>query len=261
MPKSFLLLASYRSGSTWFVDVLNHVEGTAAFSELFSAPEKQAGTQDLTSDQANKTTQYLDQTIRAYPHYYQAAENRKIRPFSTFSYLDTFYRQEGTIGFKLMYTQLARHPEIWAYCRFRGISILHLVRRNHLDVIISREMRKATRTTHRVAGAEEMKPVQVTLEPETLIKQMSSLQRNIDLARRLIKVSRVHSLEVIYEDLTRNSSCFEPVWTFLQINPQNVEPQSQLVKLVRVGYSESIANYDEVRKALQGTEFEHLLEG
>lgn len=260
MPKNFLLLASYRSGSTWIVDVLNNVEGTAAFSELFSAPEQQAGTQDLTRDQANKTTQYLDQTIRAYPHYYETTEKRGIRPFSTFSYLDTFYEHEGTIGFKLMYTQLAKHPEIWAYVRMRGISVLHLVRRNHLDVIISREMRKATRTTHRVVGAEEVKSVQVTLDSQTLLKQMRSLQRNIDYARRLIKVSRVRSLELIYEDLSSKPSSFEPLWAFLQINSHDIEPRSKLVKLVRGGYSESIANYDEVRQVLQGTEFEHLIE-
>jgi LPS sulfotransferase NodH len=261
MSKGFLLLASYRSGSTWFMDVLNHVEGMSAYSELFSAPEKEAGTQDLTREQANITTQYLDKTIRAYPHYYQKTAKRGIRPFSTFSYLDTFYEQERRNGFKLMYTQLARHPEIWAYVRFRGISIIHLVRQNHLDVIISREMRKATKTTHRVVGAQEVQPVQVILEPDKLVKQMKSLQRNIDLARRLIKVSRVHALEIFYEDLTRDSFSFDPVWRFLYIDSQNIEPQSRLVKLVRAGYTESIANYDEVRQALQSTEFAHLLEG
>ena len=261
MLKGFLLLASYRSGSTWLVDVLNHVEGTAAFGELFAVPEKQAGTEELTRDQALKTTRYLDETIRAYPLYYQNSIKRGLRPFSTFSYLDAFYEREVMSGFKLMYTQLAYHPEIWAYVRLKGISVLHLVRKNHLDVVISREMRKVTKTTHRVAGAKELKRVQVTLEPNALIKKMRSLQRHIDMARGLIKVSRVPSLEIIYEDLSRDPSCFEPVWAFLQINPTHNMPQSNLVKLVRAGYPESIANFEEVRTALQGTEFECLIEG
>jgi len=161
----------------------------------------------------------------------------------------------------LMYTQLAHHPEIWAYIRLRGISILHLVRENHLDVIISREMRKATRTTHRIIGAEEVKRVQIKLDTSTLLKQMRSLQRNIDMARRLISLSHVQALELIYEELASDASNFEPLWSFLRINSRNMKPQSRLVKLVKAGYAENIANYDEVYLLLQGTEFEHLIEG
>ncbi|MDX1414533.1 MAG: hypothetical protein R3293_10105 [Candidatus Promineifilaceae bacterium] len=261
MAKDFLLLAAFRSGSTWLVDILNHVHGTAAYGELFAVSEKKAGTEELTRDQSQKTTQYLEQTIRAYPLYYRETEQRRIRPFSTFSYLRSFYQQDGTTGFKLMYTQLAQHPEIWAYIRLYGISVLHLVRQNHLDVIVSREMRKATRTTHRVVGAENVTPVQITLHAESLTSQMRSLQGNIEMARRLIKLSRVRSLELVYEELSRDKSRFDPLWSFLQINPQNQEPQSQLEKIVKAGYAQTIANYDEVCDTLSGTEFAHLIGG
>ena len=166
MPCQFILLASYRSGSTWFIDVLNHVQGTAAYSELFSIPAAKAGTQMLDSGQSDQTTRYLDRSIRAYPHYYQKEiGGSRIRPFSIYSYLNAFYDQEGTVGFKLMYTQLASHPEIWTYIVGRRIRVVHLVRHNHLDVIISREMRKVTKMTHRVAGSSETKTSQIELDP------------------------------------------------------------------------------------------------
>ncbi len=261
MPKGFLLLAAFRSGSTWLVDVLNHVEGVTAYGELFALPEKQAGTEDLTRAQSEKTTRYLEQTIRAYPLYYQESRSRKVRPFSTFSYLSEFYEQGGTVGFKLMYTQLAQHPEIWAYVRLKGLAVVHLVRQNHLDVIISREMRKATRTTHRVTGAEDVKQVQVTLETESLVRNMRALQRNNDFARSLIKVSGVQGLELHYEELAQDARTFDPLWSFLEISSDNRQPESNLVKLVRGGYKESIANYSEVQAALQGTEFGQFFAG
>lgn len=260
MSKGFIILAAFRSGSTWLVDVLNHIEGVHAFGELFAVPPKRAGTEALTKEQSVKTTRYLEQTIRAYPLYYDEAQGRRIRPFSTFSYLQEFYARAGNAGFKLMYTQLAHHPEIWAFVRLHGIDVLHLVRSNHLDVIISREMRKATKTTHRVAGAEDVKPTQVTLETGMLVKRMKSLQRNVDLARRLIRISGVRALEIRYEDLVRDASCFEPIWAFLDINALKSPPQSKLVKLVRTSYEQSIANYDEVHRALQGSEFARLLQ-
>ena len=257
-----MLLASYRSGSTWFMDVLNHIEGTAAFSELFSAPAAKSGTQTLDSGQSAQTTRYLDRSIRSYPHYYQQeGGGSRIRPFSITTYLNSFFEQEGTVGFKLMYTQLARHPEIWTYVMRHRIRVVHLVRANHLDVIISREMRKATKTTHRVAGSSAAKPTQITLEPVTTVKRMRSLQRNNDLARKLIRVSRVKSLEVIYEELAHDFACFDPLWPFLQIADHPTAPESKLVKLVRAGYPEIISNYDEVQRALQETEFADLLKG
>ncbi len=261
MAKGFLLLASYRSGSTWVIDVLNHVRGLSAYSELFAAPQKKAGTEELTQEQSDKTTYYLDQTIRAYPHYYQPGEKRGIRPFSIFSYLDAFYEQEGQNGFKLMYTQLAKHPEIWLYILIKKISIIHLIRQNHLDVIISREMRKVTKTTHRVAGAQESKPAKVTLDSANLVRQLRSLQRNINLARWWIRLSKVRSMEIYYEDLVRDPSSFGMLGKFLQIKDQEVQPQSKLVKLVRGNYEQSIANYDEVKCILQDSEFAPLLNG
>ena len=256
-----MLLASYRSGSTWFIDVLNHVDGTAAFSELFSAPAKKSGTQDLDSGQSVQTTQYLNRSIRAYPHFYQPGSGGTgIRPFSIFSYLNKFYEQKGIVGFKLMYAQLASHPEIWAYVVRQHIRVVHLIRNNHLDVIISREMRKATRTTHLIVGSTDIKMAQITLDPVDTVKRMRSLQRNIDFARRLIRVSRVQSLEVSYEELTHDPASFDPLWRFLQITNRPAAPESKLVKLVKAGYPEIISNYSEVRRSILETEFAELLE-
>lgn len=261
MPHKFILLASYRSGSTWVIDVLNHIEGTTAFSELFSVPADRAGTQNLTNKQTDQTTEYLDRGIRAYPHFYQSAEiKQQFRPFSVFTYLNSFFQQEGNVGFKLMYAQLARHPEIWGYVIRHHILIIHLVRSNYLDVIISREVRKATNTTHQVDGFAKSEKIQVMLDPQDTVRRLQSLQRNVDWARRLIRWSRVPSLELRYEDLVKDAANFGPLWKFLQISEQQARLESKLVKLVRGSYPELIANYDDLDQALKGTEFANLLE-
>jgi hypothetical protein len=159
-----------------------------------------------------------------------------------------------------MYAQLARHPEIWIYVIRHQILVLHLVRNNHLDVIISREVRRATNTTHRVEGSTEDNLIPVTLDPQDTVKRLRTLQRNINLARSLIRLSRVPSLEISYEELLEDSANFEPVWEFLQISEQRARPESRLVKLVKGEYPELIRNYDDVQRAIKDTEFAYLLE-
>jgi hypothetical protein len=140
------------------------------------------------------------------------------------------------------------------------INVLHLVRNNHLDVIISREVRRATNTTHRVESSTGANLVQVTLDPQDTVRRLRALQRNINLARRLIRLSPVPSLEISYEALLEDYANFEPVWEFLHISKKQAKLESRLVKLVRGDYPELIRNYDDVQQVIKDTEFAYLLE-
>lgn len=257
----FLILTSYRSGSTWLVDMINNLEGASAYSELFLHAVDKLQPQQTAFTLSQATQAYLSHTIHDYPHFHYAEDvGGRIRPFTVFNYLDKFYSQPGTVGFKLMYEQLLPYPEIWLYVMRRGTAVIHLVRENHLDVVLSNAVRRATKVTHSVAGEAEPRPVQVELDPEATIKKMRALRRNINLAHRLLRLTHVRHIKVTYENLRRDPANFTPIWQFLAIEQPVVMPASRLKKLVRSGYPELISNYEEVRQAMLHSEFAALIE-
>ncbi len=252
----FVVLTSQRSGSTWLVDILNHRTDVTARTELF-LPQRRPPDKRLMTE---RTAEYLDEELWAYPRFSEANSRRvMMRPFSVATYLREFYNSPGTIGFKLMYSNLLRYPEVWAYISLRRLHVIHFIRRNHLDVALSEEMRKATRTYHRIADEPAPPPVSVKLDVKDLLKRMRRSRRNIKIARSLLRLCRLPHIEVVYENLVENSLSFDRICQFLSINREGEAPRSQLAKLVRGNYSEIISNYAEVREALAETEFAALL--
>lgn len=253
MGRDFLLLTTYRSGSTWVMDVLNQLEGVATYAELFHKP--------MAADrqEAARTQRYLGETLRAYPHYYPDGHSG-IRPTAVWRYLSTLYNRPGAVGFKLMYPHLLALPEIWPFVMRRRISVVHLVRQNALDVIISREMRRATQVTHRVAGDDARPQLQLMLDPDWLLGRLRTLQRHVRLARTLLSTTGVRHLELHYEALKQDAGMFTAVADFLGVDAPPQLPQSRLTRLVRSGYRDTLANYDEIAAALAGSEFAIFLE-
>ena len=252
----FVVLTAQRSGSTWFIDILNNLADSTAYTELF-LPQRKPRDKRMLSP---RTAQYIDEHLRAYPLFWEAEPlGFSIRPFSVVTYLHELYRRPGTIGFKLMYSNIVRYPEVWVYIALRRLHVVHLVRQNHLDVAISEQMRRATQTYHRIVDEPAPAPVSIELHAKDLVKQMRRSQRNIKIACWLLRMCRLPHIEVTYEDLVRDSHNFDAVFEFLSINRESGAPQSQLAKLVRRNHSEIISNYAEVKDALAATEFAALL--
>lgn len=252
MGRNFVLLTTYRSGSTWVMDVLNQLDGVTTYAELFHRPTV------ADRQEAARTERYLAETLRAYPHYYPDGHSG-IRPTAVWRYLAALYERPGAVGFKLMYPHLLALPEIWPFVMQRRISVVHLVRQNALDVIISREMRRATQVTHRVAGDDARPQLQLTLDPDWLLGRLGALQRHVRLARKLLSMTGVRHLELHYEALKQDAAMFTAVADFLEVAAPLHLPQSRLTRLVRSGYRDTLANYDDVAAALAGTEFADFL--
>jgi hypothetical protein len=70
---------------------------------------------------------------------------------------------------------------------------------------------------------------------------------------------RVPVHEVEYEQLVADPSRFRGVLQFLDVDPDAGELRTTLRKWNQRPYRDAIVNFDEVRAALRGTEFEHLL--
>jgi LPS sulfotransferase NodH len=244
----FVVLSSQRSGSTWLVSLLNGVAGTRAYGELFLERKK-------------STEAALWNGASEYPHFPEVvSRGSRLRARQTFAYLDALYAQEGAVGFKLMYTQLMKYPEIAIYLFLHRTRVLHLVRRNLLDVLISREIKNKTRQPHIVAGESRPEDLQVVLNPKKLLERLERRKKRMEVTSRLLRWSTLPYLEVAYEELLSDPTSFGRVCRFLAIDVEEAMPESALVKINRKSHPELISNYAEIKAALIGTPFAHFIE-
>ena len=187
-----------------------------------------------------------------------------LRPFSIYSYLNRVYmqpgEQPGAVGFKLMYAQLRRLPELIAYFMRHRVRIIHLVRRNHLDALISNALRSKTGRTHVLAGEAPPEPTQIELDTKTLAERLAERDRLVRHHQRLLRWCRLPHLEVSYEDLCRNPSHFDPIWEFLCVNDRREVPASKLMKMRKGSHADVLLNYEEVKAALSGSIHAGLVE-
>ena len=245
---NFVVLSTQRSGSTWVVDMLESHPRVVAYSELFmhggEGKPKWGGEKDL-----------------PYWQTYSRGKNRVTKPYWLWKYLDQAFRErEGidAIGFKLMYSQLTRisrplMPMLW----LKRVRIIHLIRRNALDVVLSKEAGAARGGRLHARDGNDVEQVRLNLDTDTLLRRMTLHERAIAGARVRFKKVGLPYNEVVYEDLAADESGFADLFRFLGVDPEPVT--SSLQKLNPTSHEELIENYGEVRDALEGTEFAPLL--
>jgi LPS sulfotransferase NodH len=243
----FVVLTTNRSGSVWVMSTLNCFQHVTAQGELF-LPRARVSERRWDSD-------------FACPRFIETKSERlALRPFSVFSYLNTLYSTAGTVGFKLMYAQLGMYPEILLYLIRHRVRVVHLVRRNHLDVMLSYAIKAKIGRAHLLSGQSAPDDIRVELDTSNLVTQFKWLQKKQNMARKLLNLCRLPHLEVAYEDLHRDSEHFRLIFDFLSIKSTENMPQSTLVKIRKNGHDDVISNYDDVRNVLADTKFAGLLE-
>jgi LPS sulfotransferase NodH len=248
----FALLTTQRTGSSWLTTLLDSHPEADAYGELFLAAE-------------DSRPPWGAQTMDRFGSFRSAAPGRgqrSGRPGVTFAYLDRLFASNPTvraIGFKLMYDQAARHPEALVYCLRKGARVIHLVRTNVLDVLISRELMLARDTPHATAE-RELTAVRVVLEPDTIRRRLHALEAQTAFFRQLLRVLRFRHIEVRYDTLVSDPDAIQPVLRFLDL-PADTALHSPLVKISDGKQSELVENYDAVAHALRRTRFASLLTG
>jgi O-antigen/teichoic acid export membrane protein/LPS sulfotransferase NodH len=243
----FVVLTTNRSGSEWVMSTLNSLPHVIAQGELF-LPRARVSERRWDSD-------------FACPRFIETkSKGQTFRPFSVFSYLNALYSTPGTVGFKLMYEQLGLYPEILAYLIRHRVRVVHLVRRNHLDVVLSYAVKAKIGRAHLLLGQSAPDDIRVELDTENLVSQLEWLQKKQSVARKLLRWCRLPHVEVAYEDLLRDPAHFGPIWDFLSIKSKEHIPQSTLLKIRRGGQCDVISNYDEVKEVLVNSKFAELVE-
>ncbi len=162
---------------------------------------------------------------------------------------------------KLMYDQLWRNPSVWLYMMRYRVRIIHLVRTNLLDIIVSVEAVKARKQPHALEG-HAVETSAVTLDSATLTSTLKTLEFRLKVARWLLTRLPINHFEVSYEHLMANPSLVHDIFTFLDVDMQPASPrrQSRFRKLNTSSKRDLIANYTEVDRVLKGTRFECFLD-
>ena len=236
----FCIITTQRSGSAWLVSLLDSHPDIKAFYEIFL--DRWSGDNFLVSFHKYKQVNY------------------GIRPEITFRYLNRLNIYPGkhhTIGFKIMYNQLVRCPEVLAKFAFDRYKIIHLVRDNFLDIAISGASMEQNKLIH---VKKEVNANPVSLEAESLIQGLSRLEAQLNLARLLLKIIPNPVLEINYDELYHNrDQALETILDFLGVPLAQNKLFSDRQKIHQGSYQQKIANYEQVVQTLAGTKFEKLL--
>ena len=139
----------------------------------------------------------------------------------------------------------------------KRVRIIHLIRRNALDVVLSKEAGAARGGKLHARDGQDVERVRVNLDIDDLKRRMTLHQRGIAGARVRFKKVGLPYREVFYEDLVADEGGFKSLFEFLGVEPAPVT--SSLQKLNPSAHEELIENYGEVRDALADTEYAELL--
>jgi len=225
----YIILTTQRSGSTWLVDTLNGVENSKAYSELFLRTDKK-----LRVAGANDVEQFCQVS--------------GMRPFKTFRYLDRVYGGNECIGIKLMYKQLLRNPEIFFYILSRRISVVHLVRKNSFNVVLSRMLKSVRGVAHVEQKLEDNSRVYVNVQKVSRSIRIIEAQKSF--FRAILNFFRIEHLEVNYEALVDDHEVLNHILRFVGCNGC-IKYRSKLVKIDDRSVSDKIQNYAEVEQFIK----------
>ena len=246
----FVIVSSQRSGSNWLTDLLNSHPDIATYTELFL--KQGEGVPDW--------GKYKDVVYwQTYRRKLKPGLKRRIRLIALFQYINNVFVQhpeKAAVGFKLMYSQIVKLPETLLFMRVHRMHIVHLIRYNTLDMILSGLTMKLRKVAH-VRKGSSVKKVRVRVEPSWLIRELVKRERHKRWFSHLFRCMGVPYLEITYEDIVADRSVLNSCLKFLGCLA--VPLTSDFKKLNPVFHPDLIENYRDVEGALLQTSFATLL--
>lgn len=242
----FCIFTTQRSGSSWLGTMLNSHPQIKECGELFFRSRK---------------PKLTDPNFQSFFEF-QQEHLSEFRPQLVFEYLkklDQYTNEYDAIGFKLMYGQIIRRPEVLIKLFTDKYKIIHLIRDNYLDVILSTQLAREYRLFHSQVEVEVGK---VTLEPSWLLKSLHKQDLKVKAAKLLLTALPNPVLEITYNQLYQNTDgTLAEILSFLQIPERNQEfvLESKLRKINKKNHREVIANFSDVKAALATTKFADFL--
>ena len=251
----FVLLAKQRSGSTWVADLLNSHPSVLTFAELFQ--HDSWGSPQI----GGETSVPFWNSWRAL-HGRPSGRRELFLRYQQYLNEVVFAPRENVqaIGFKLMYNQLSSAFALPAYLRENDVRVVHLVRRNLLDCILSVEA-VARRSVSLAAEGASVPTVTFDLETHSLIERLEDRESEVEAAQRFVEQFGVPSCEIEYESLQNDVQALSGVTRFLGLAYRDHHFSSGMKKLNPRSQRQILSNFDEVQSVLAGTRFESMLRG
>lgn len=245
----FCVITTQRSGSNWLIQLINSHPDLKALGEIFI--ERKFGRKWL-----------KDKNI--VPFYEFAKTNSGSRRLKqTFNYMELLNNYPGchkAIGFKVMYNQIKGQPSIFLKIVLDNFKIIHLVRQNYLDIILSKKNAWGKGKKGIVWTKEKVEIEPIYLEPQSLLKEIYEIEFQQKLFKNIIRFLPNPVMLVTYESLLKErDKILDSISTFLRVKNSGITYNSSLVKISQGTYKDKIANYEEVKSTLYGTRFESFL--
>lgn len=154
--------------------------------------------------------------------------------------------EELAVGFKIMYYEL-QNPYLLDYVRRDDVHVVHLIRGNKLEKMVSTLLANARGSWHSESGASD--GVKVELNPDHLVARIEAHQREVQ--RWADEFRGEGYIEVYYEDFRNDmQSVADKVFNALGVPSEQV---STPLKKVSSDLEDSLSNYEEVKQALADT--------
>jgi LPS sulfotransferase NodH len=261
-PMFFIVFGHQRTGSTLLASRLNSHPRICCHEEVLlpwvdSSPSMREWLQE----------RHLPQWLRAVPG---------VRTSFLTSLFDVNEIPEeiGAIGFKIMYNQmslwpkfaylmpktaqLVRDPSLHRWLRANRVLVVHVLRRNHLKILVSHELATRSGQFHSRNTSVGDRKVFISL------RGLKPRLRRIQLAEAAARssITGLPTVEIWYENYTSSDGAEDDARLCESLGQPLPAGglTSPLRKLSGDNLCDTIANYDEVAAHLTGTRFEQFLD-
>jgi LPS sulfotransferase NodH len=249
LSSPFVLLTKSRSGSKWLVELLDGHPELAVYGELFGGAQVRL---DYGAQGMPRFDAHLD----------EGGALRRLLPreVSRARYLRKALASKPdarAVGVKLVYSHATR--AILTSLAARRGRVIHLIRSNMLDAVVSYEVAAARQVFGARAG-QPLAPVTISFDGDALRKRLEEHAYQISRGQGMLLRYRLPTLEVFYEELVgRHDETIERILDFLGVD-RIVEPlRSTFAPSDDAPLDELVSNLAEVEAALAGTRFEWML--
>lgn len=260
--EKFVLIAAPRSGTTFFEQVLSSHPRIHCYPEVFYSGDVPAKWSFyrywLNKIQENEINITYLNMLNILDQY--------------FDYIFNSIEGQEAIGIDIKYNQHNVVPNQMGILKNKKPKVIHLVRKNILKTLISRELNGMAMTgdiRRKSHGTEAVQQVKITFGlDDRILTELSKLNSMICDYRKMLK-SNFACLEIYYEDLfcdinvnntTISQTVLDQVYLFLNISDKRYDLFTDLRKTNSNKLPDLIENYNDVRIFLEQNGWGYLFE-
>jgi hypothetical protein len=258
------MLAKQRSGTRVFGHMLASHPAVAYCNEVFhEGASAKNGYFDFLKHQIQqdpKNLEYLypDQRKYSFKNFLDALGNEYSKDKFV---LDLKYNQLHHLNdyWHLINSQ----PKIFNFIKENNYPVIHLIRKNILNVIVSQTMAAKHHIWHaKQENIEQIKKTTIRLDPNTTLNQIKTRKKEIERISSFFK-KYDNIITLYYEDLFDESHEFSKATAKTLSNLLKIDSSAFDLKPVYIKQTSILAdvieNFDEIKQKLQNTEFEYFL--